>query len=247
MYSERGSRLPGGVVWRAGPTVPAAATSSVSTAVPAGEDAAGSGLVLPDGCTDLMFDGIDLVIAGPDRVAFEANGAPAAPGYTGLRMTSGAGPALWGVPGDEVVGQRIRLDSLWPAALVARLTERVATAADPGVELERIAAARWREHPPDRVMVDIAARIAGGASVAEVADRSGLSERQMRRRSLTAYGYGPKTLSRILRMTRALDAARAGAGFAGAAATAGYADQAHFARDVRALTGRTLTVLLATG
>ncbi|OMI40139.1 AraC family transcription regulator [Streptomyces sparsogenes DSM 40356] len=67
----------------------------------------------------------------------------------------------------------------------------------------------------------------------------------MHRRSLAAFGYGPKTLARVLRLNRALDAARAGTAFAEVAALAGYADQAHLAREVKALTGVPLGRLLA--
>jgi AraC-type DNA-binding domain-containing proteins len=73
----------------------------------------------------------------------------------------------------------------------------------------------------------------------------GLSPRQLHRRSLDAFGYGPKTLARVLRLNRALTLARAGVELADVAATTGYADQAHFARDVRELTGTTARALLA--
>jgi AraC-like DNA-binding protein len=50
-------------------------------------------------------------------------------------------------------------------------------------------------------------------------------------------GYGPKLLARVLRLQRALRAARAGEELAWAALEAGYADQAHFAHECRALAG----------
>jgi AraC-like DNA-binding protein len=54
-----------------------------------------------------------------------------------------------------------------------------------------------------------------------------------------------KRLSRVLRLQRALALARRGLPLATVAATAGYADQPHLAREVRALTGVPLTTLLA--
>jgi AraC-like DNA-binding protein len=226
VYSERPSRLPGGVLWS-------------QTA------GAGSELVLPDGCTDLLFDGAALLIAGPDTVAQQISTVERALPYIGLRMSSGIGPALWGVPGSELADRRVPLSDIWPRSEVEQLTEQVAAAADPALGLERIAARRWRAHPPDRAMIDVAARLRAGATVAEAASTCGFSERQLHRRSLVAYGYGAKTLGRILRLATALAAARDGAGFATVAAESGYADQAHLARDVRALTGRSLTELLA--
>jgi AraC-like DNA-binding protein len=63
--------------------------------------------------------------------------------------------------------------------------------------------------------------------------------RQLHRRSRTAFGYGPKTLSRVLRLQRALAVAGEGASYAEVAARSGYADQPHLTREVRALTGLT--------
>ena len=226
MYSERQSRLPGGVVW--------SKTGAVEGSA-----------VLPDGCTDLIFDGHQLLIAGPDRVAQPGSTADQSYPIVGLRMSSGIGPALWGVPGCELVDRRVPVSDIWPAADVERLTALVAAAADPASVLESIAARRWRASPPDRTMIDIAARLRTGITVAEVAAMTGFSERQLLRRSLVAYGYGAKTLARILRLTVALDAAWAGAAFATVASDAGYADQAHLSRDVRELTGRTLSQLVA--
>src|SRR5690606_41603463 len=92
----------------------------------------------------------------------------------------------------------------------------------------------------------VRALVAGlsGRSVREAADRVGLSERQLRRRSLAAFGYGPKTLQRVLRFQRALRLARAGVPLADAALAAGYSDQAHFAHEVRDLAGEPIRNLL---
>jgi AraC-like DNA-binding protein len=73
----------------------------------------------------------------------------------------------------------------------------------------------------------------------------GLSERQLLRGCLPLFGYGPRRLGRILRLNRALAAARAGQPLAEVAAGTGYADQAHLTREVRALAGATPTELLA--
>jgi transcriptional regulator GlxA family with amidase domain len=83
--------------------------------------------------------------------------------------------------------------------------------------------------------------------VVAVARAAGLSERQLLRRCQLALGYGPKTLARIVRFRAALALARSGTPFADLAAATGYADQAHLARDVRALAGQPLRVLLGEG
>jgi len=83
------------------------------------------------------------------------------------------------------------------------------------------------------------------ADVAALALDLGVSERQLRRRFECAVGYGPKRLGRVLRLTRALDGARAGTPLGRAAVEAGYADHAHFANDCRDLAGVAPSVLLA--
>jgi AraC-like DNA-binding protein len=78
-----------------------------------------------------------------------------------------------------------------------------------------------------------------------MADRLGLSERQLLRRCLPVFGYGPRRLGRILRMNRAVAAALAGRPLADVAFDCGYADQAHLTRDLHDLAGATPTALMA--
>jgi AraC-like DNA-binding protein len=98
----------------------------------------------------------------------------------------------------------------------------------------------------DPALRSLVAALRRGMTVGAIAAGSYLSERQLHRRCRDAFGYGPKTLARILRMNRALDAARAGRSLVEVAAAVGYADQAHLSRDVRALTGVPPSTLLAT-
>ena len=110
-------------------------------------------------------------------------------------------------------------------------------------ELERAVLRRWR--PPDPAMVEVARRARAGQPVDAIAAVCGLSARHLQRRVRTAFGYGPKTLIRILRLQRAVGLARRGTPFAAVSATTGYADQAHLARDVKALAGVPLGVLVS--
>jgi AraC-like DNA-binding protein len=75
-----------------------------------------------------------------------------------------------------------------------------------------------------------------------------VSPRQLQRRLLSAAGYTPKTLHRILRFQRLLalaGAAGPGASLSSLALRAGFADQAHMTRDLRDLAGSTPAALLA--
>jgi AraC-like DNA-binding protein len=119
-----------------------------------------------------------------------------------------------------------------------RTARRVAAAGRPAGGGDR----RGNRHA-DPAAGTIVAHLRGGASVATTAEAIGLSERQLHRRSLDAFGYGPKTLARVLRMVREVTLARADMPFAAVAAVAGYADQAHLAREVKAQAGIGLTPL----
>lgn len=220
MYAERASRLPHVVAWRS-VTPPAARP----------------GRILPDGCLDVIWHDGRVFVAGPDTTAQLSTPAPGSRLFA-LRFAAGTGPAVIGVPADEVTDRQVPLDDLWPAAEVRRLS----AADDPMAALEAAALRRWRE--PDRLMVRVTAAARAGRPVDAIADACGLSARQLQRRCQGAFGYGPKMLARVLRLQRAVAMARAGTPFATVSASAGYADQAHLARDVRALAGVPLGTLL---
>ncbi|MEP7024642.1 MAG: helix-turn-helix domain-containing protein [Actinomycetota bacterium] len=223
-YRERPAGIPGVVLWERS-VAPAAARTRI----------------LPDGCLDLIWDGHQLSIAGPDPAARWHN-SPAGTSYTALRFHLGTGPAALGIPASELAGRELPLADAWPAAAARELSERVA--ADPAAALAAwVAGTAGQQADPFGPRVHAMAR--RGAAVTQMADRLGLSERQLRRRCLPVFGYGPRRLGRILRMARALAAARAGLPLAEVAATCGYADQAHMSRELLALGGATPTSLLA--
>ena len=226
VYAERASRLTGAVVWTNTPS------------------ADGVGRVLPDGCMDLLWHEGRLLVAGPDTRAYVTGGAPGT--WAGVRFYPGTAPALLGVPAHELRDRRVHLSDLWPASDVRRLTARVNAAPDPASGLEELALRRAADaDPPDPTLRQLVAALDAGRPVAATADALGLGARQLHRRSLAAFGYGPKTLARVLRLQRALALARDGVPFAETATRAGFADQAHLARDVRELAGLPLRRLLA--
>ncbi|WP_173869682.1 helix-turn-helix domain-containing protein [Streptomyces albus subsp. chlorinus] len=226
MYEERPSRLPGAVAWTRGAVSPGT-----------------TGRVLPDGCMDLLLWNGELVVAGPDtraHMATERRGLP----VHGLRLPPGTGPRVFGVRAWELRDQRVPLDALWPSGQVRRVREGLAQARDPLAVLEAVAAARLAAErraggdPRAAALTEaLVARLRAGAGVAETARYVGLSGRQLHRRCRDSFGYGAKTLARVLRMRHALRLAASGVPLAETALRAGYADQAHLSREVRALAG----------
>ena len=84
------------------------------------------------------------------------------------------------------------------------------------------------------------------AGVAEVADRVGLSSRQLQRRFRQAVGISPKLFSRMQRFQRVFQAMEAQAlDWVDTAIECGYYDQAHLIRDFREFSGKAPTALLA--
>ncbi|MEV0296141.1 helix-turn-helix domain-containing protein [Nocardia sp. NPDC050710] len=229
-YRERPARLAGAVLW----------TRTVTR-----HDRAAP--VLPDGCMDLLWRDGALFVAGPDTTAFRPE-VPVGTAFAGIRFFPGSAPALLGVPAHEVRDRRIELADLWPAATVREMTARIDDAADRTAALEEIAVRRAAVvDPPDPRLRRIVMALDAGRSVAETAAETGLNARSLHRRSLAAFGYGPKTLARILRLQRAVATARTGIPLADTAARTGYADQAHLSREVRELVGMPLGELLTSG
>ncbi|KKZ72980.1 helix-turn-helix domain-containing protein [Streptomyces showdoensis] len=223
MYEERPARLAGAVVWTRA-TGPADA----------------SGPVLPDGCMDLIWADGRLLVAGPDTRAYLPE-SPAAH-YAGVRFAPGEAPGVLGVEASGLRDLRVDLAELWGAREARRLADGVTGAADRAAALEELVLRRAAGSPaPDPLLRAVVARLRSGEAVGAAADAVGLGARQLHRRSLAAFGYGPKTLARILRLQRALALVRAGVPYAAAAYRAGCTDQAHLAREMRALTGTTLT------
>ncbi|MBB4962206.1 helix-turn-helix transcriptional regulator [Micromonospora polyrhachis] len=231
MYRETGSRVAGAVLWWN--TAP---------------DEARPGRVLPDGCLDLIWSSSrGLLVAGPDTIAEVTTSVPGER-YVGLRFPPGTGPAVFGVPAYELRDRRVPLAEVWAAPLVRKLEDRAAGLVDPGRLLESVAYDRLCANGgPDSLAAAVVARLDAGAGVTAIADALDLGSRQLHRRCQALFGYGPKTLARIRRMQRALALARAGVPAVEVAVRTGYADQPHLSREVRALAGVPIGVLLAGG
>ena len=227
---------------------PPAALRGVVACLWAGVAPDGAGhddLVLPDGCSDLIWSqGAGGYIAGPDTGPFRT-GATAGVVTVGVRFRPAAGGPVLGLPLSEIRDRRVPLADLLPAQarpLSGALSPAAAAQALLDVTGRLVAAG-----PADPAIARAAVLLRDPAARTEdIADHVGLSERQLRRRAHAAAGYGPKTLQRILRFqrfVRAVDASARTLDLAAAAAMAGYADQPHLTRESVALSGLTPAAL----
>jgi AraC-like DNA-binding protein len=201
--------------------------------------------VVPDGCIDIVWtEGSGTQVVGPNTRAFLVPLA-ARTRVAGVRLHPGAAPALLGVDAVALRDAQVAIEDVWGDA-GSRLGERLDSHDDRvGALLAALADRAPRASRPDPLVRAAVARLdAPQVAVAPLADELGLSARQLRRRFERDVGYGPKRLARVLRLARALDAARRGVELARAAAGAGYVDQAHFAHDCRSLAGAAPSALL---
>ena len=206
-----------------------------------------SQLCLPTGGAELVWrSGTVPVLVGP-RTGPVTDVLDPGTRVFGLRLRPGATESLFGVPGTELVDEVVPLGVALGSAYrrVARALDAVTCVSD--------AQRRLAEALEDRPRVDpVIAQLVQGLGpgglpvVGPLARELFVSERHLRRRCRTATGLGPKTLQRVLRFQGfvalvqaviAAGASPAAAGMARLAAEAGYADQAHLARECQRLSG----------
>lgn len=202
-------------------------------------------IVTPDGTIDLQWIDGALRIAGPDKEP-QTEIIPAGTTIIGFRFHPAAASAWLGLPVAEITSQRVSLAELW-GAKGRRLSRSIRDVAD----IER-ALLHHHAHLAEQRRADPAMRAAftliaqgpppGVALIPWLGRALHMSERSLRRRFDEHFGYGPKTLDRILRYQRFLSLRRATTPHTPTALLAydaGYADQAHLVRESRRLTGLT--------
>lgn len=212
-------------------------------------------VITPDATIDLQWIDGRFRVAGPDREP-QIEILPSGATIVGFRFRPGAAAAWLGVPANRIVGERLDLGDLWGTrarhlACRVRATPDLAKLAG---QLEKAIGESTQEHrAPDVVMgnaFDVIDRgLPAGKPLVPFLLRSlHMSERSLRRRFEESFGYGPKTLDRILRFHRfrRLRQASGNASTAVLAVEAGYADQAHLIRESRRLSGITPSALAAT-
>lgn len=202
--------------------------------------------VLPDGCSDIIWSEQGLCVVGPDRTAAFP---PLQPGTTviGIRFQPGAAAPWLKLSMDEITGQTVAFADL-PGAPGAELHQRLCEAPSVSERLSLLQSALQRravDAPPlasdmRRTFEHLARDRGNGEETLRALSRSlRLGERTFRRRCLEHFGYGPKTLDRILRFQRLLRLFRSPRheALSRQALEAGYADQAHMSREIRMLSG----------
>jgi AraC-like DNA-binding protein len=210
--------------------------------------------ILPDGCMDLIWR----CAQGPDGTieagALLVSGVDPAPRWFAIE----AGVAYAGVRFRPAEARRM-LDTdasclVGAGTVPATFSNRLATLEQRlgdcrslpavlermGFELELLARETSHLRPPRRVRaaIEFLRSASDTPGVAAVANILGVTTRTLRREIVAWTGLPPKLLARIFRFQAALELVRGGEDrLADVAAAIGYADQAHMAREFRALAG----------
>jgi AraC-like DNA-binding protein len=171
------------------------------------------------------------------------------PGYRAVVavFTPTGAAAFTRAPLDELFGATAALGDVIGTAADARLLgQQVAEApgdADRVAAYERYLIGRLRGRAGGAVDPLVSAAVAwitgvrAGVRVDELARRVGLSQSALERRFRRVVGAPPKALASIVRLRRVTRLRAAGMTFTAIAHAAGYADQSHFIKDFRRVTG----------
>lgn len=163
----------------------------------------------------------------------------------GAMIEPGACAVLLGLPGIEASETHLALADVWGAAEERRLRERLDACRSLEAKLELFEAqllARVGLERSAHPMVFQSVReltAAPGTTIGDLVARSGYSHRVFVQRFREATGLGPKTYARVVRFQRAVSALSRSIGGDDArlALDLGFADQAHFCREFREISG----------
>lgn len=200
--------------------------------------------VLPDGCSDIIFEqpardygGLAIVGTMTHAQAFDI---PARHATFGVRFRPGMGARLMGVPGSLVVDQSIPLADAWKAGVARELLEQLAESESARESIGCLEAAFVEPPPLDAVDKALAwlAEARGQIAVETLAAAANVSARQFRRLCIARTGLSPKHLARVLRFRHAAAlAAKPRRDWADVALGCGYYDQAHLINEFQELAG----------
>ena len=218
--------------------------------------------ILPDGCSELIFNFGDPVQRHLENGRVEMQGRALAAGQLegairirpsgqtrllGLRFRPGGAHRFLGFPQRELTGRILALEEVagvWARPLISEVLG-ARKRGEAKAALERALTPRDREPTEVERGVEMAVKyiLTGGGrvSLSRLSSAMGISGRQMARRFTRVVGLGPKRFCRIIRFQQVFRQVERGerVSWAAVAAECGYYDQAHLIRDFKEFSGET--------
>lgn len=185
---------------------------------------------VPDACVDIMFNEIDTSIAGVTalRTTYEVLNLGREFHYVGIQFL----PGVWRGSRDEIANEYIGAPYMGSLPLIATNNNMAGldfTGKQVGMsELVRQLASE-KVVVPNPITEKILTHLGDIHSVADMANLTGVSPRQLQRTLKQLTGFAPHDLLKVLRLQQAIKE-----GYPML-----YTDQAHFIRSFRAITGYT--------
>lgn len=201
------------------------------------------------GAASLLDDGggatplPDASLTGPGLTARRMR-TSAGGGVVLARFRPGGAAQFFREPLHELRDTTIALGDLVPRADLDRAHARVheaTTDAARATALESLLLARLRDEPPDAVVAAAVHAIAmsrGGMAIRDLARQLAISQDPLEKRFRRAVGMSPKQFARLVRLRAAIEGYRPGVPLGRLAIESGFYDQAHFSRELRALSGQ---------
>jgi AraC-like DNA-binding protein len=196
------------------------------------------------------FAGLGALVSGPRNTPLVQEEAGWRQGVA-IGLTPAGARAVLGVAVRELAGTVVPLDGL-PGSRAGELASRLEGAPGPAARfavLDEVLTAWLRpERQPDAIAArgwQLLQAAGGGTTIGRLAAELGVGRRRLETGFAREIGLTPKTVARIARFQDAVQVLAAPSGTFAAAAACGYADQPHFNREIRAMTGITPAELRA--
>jgi len=187
--------------------------------------------VIPDGCADIVLDGIEATVVGTMTRPIHVQSSA---GTFGIRFRPGRAALALGASLTLVTDARVPLRDL---------TKRFGTIEPEIDSIEAALRSLFAEATPDRrvdAAVGLIARTGGRSSIDSVASEAGVSRQHLARAFAYHVGLTPKMFARVIRFRRTLALARKyPLGWADLASQLGYFDQSHLIAEFREFAGDT--------
>ena len=159
-----------------------------------------------------------------------------------VRLRPDLAGRIRGISMHEFSDRAFALTDIFACGVISLLDEKLLEAPNAAARVATVQSFlmdRLHDSEPDMLAHSAARILRDNVTIAirELASRLDVSERHLARRFNLSFGVAPKQFARIVRISKAVAAARSGEDWAGVAALLGFNDQSHMINDFTAMVG----------